>query len=273
MDIFKTNSLVSKLKRAIHRNTLSLNFFPVIDVQTNTTVEAEVLVRWCVKNDIHIPPVEFIRIAEANGLMPTLSNWIISTAIYQLHLWRQQEYELGITINLSPKEIENENLVAFVEAQLSKYDIPPEKLGFEIAERNILMLDDEQKLTLARLHALGVRLILDNASGLFLNTSLDLENYWQTIKIDWLLVLQSANNFQVRSLVKKLIANAFKQSEFVVIPGVHTHEEWQSINKKNNVLAQGYYFTSPKNRHDLDLWFRLSHWKPRSILQAAGNAL
>jgi len=272
MIMIKSNVLASKLKRAINRDQLILNYFPVVDVQSNSTVEVEVLARWCLKKDIHVPPVEFIRVAESNGLMPKLSNWIISTAIQQLYQWRQQGHDITMSINLSLTEIEDENIVEFIEQQLNKYDIPTEKIGFEIAERNILMINEKHKIILQKLQAIGIRLILDNASGLFLESSFELDQPWHKIKIDWLLVLQSANNFQCRSLVKKLIENAFKKSAFVIIPGIHTHEEWRSIRRKNNILAQGYYFSPPKNKDELDVWFLLSHWKPRSLLQQVGNA-
>jgi EAL domain-containing protein (putative c-di-GMP-specific phosphodiesterase class I) len=260
---FKSGSIAAKLKTAIENDEICLNYFPVINAKTGHTVEVEALLRWPTAKDTYIPPLEFIPVAEANGLMPVLTRWVINTAISQLSEWLKMGIDIGMTINLSIIDLEDQSLVDFIEQQLKKHQIPPEYLGFEIPEVGVVSISKDGELWLKKLHALGVRMILDNLSNNCRNFVFENEPLWSMIKIHWHLVMQMTNVIKTRSEVNQIISKALKQGVTVIVPGIHSYEEWDCISKKQSILAQGFYFSSPQYQSELDLWFRLSNWKPK----------
>lgn len=261
----KNYSLVTRLRAAMKRNQLRLNYFPVIDVSSQQTVEVEVLLRWPVKDDVYMPPMEFLPIAEAHGLLPELTRWIIRTALHDLSVFASEGVDLKLSINLLPAELNDPHIIDFISRELETHALAADRLGLEIAEKHIAGLSSQQHQTLDQLHDLGVRLALDNVPVSAWQNSSVTAHDWDLLKIDWQLVMKMARNARLRTDVNKLINGAISRNIDVVVPGVHTHAEWECIRKKRYLCAQGFYFTPPQSHHDLETWFRLTQWKPASL--------
>ncbi len=258
----KNYALAARLSSAIEQDQLCLNYFPLIDIESGRTIEVEALLRWPIGDDNYIPPREFIPVAEAHGLMPKLSRWVIRTSLHCLAEWQQMGIDLGMTINLSLAEVRDTALPGFIEEQLKNHQITPQHLGFEIADATVAKLSSNDDAWLKQLETLGVRMILDNVSIERRDEVFESSHQWQMIKVDWHQVMQMTNDARVRRDIIRFIAYAQKHNTKVVIPGVHTYQEWEYINKKRNILAQGFYFTHPQYAEELDIWFRLSKWQP-----------
>ncbi len=258
----KDYSLVARLRSAIKRNQLCLYYFPVIDVASHQTVDVEALIRWPIKQDIYMPPMEFLPCAEANGLMPKLTRWIVETGLKDLSIWLQEGFDLGMTINLSPVELNDEGLIGYIEQALAEHELAASHLGLELAEKHVVHLTASQHEKLERLQTLGVRLILDNVCGEHEQDDLFTRHHWHSIKIDWQLGMKLTGSQDIRRKVNRIIQHAKRLGTRVVVPGVHTYAEWDCISKKKQLLAQGFYITPPQSHRQLETWFRLSQWQP-----------
>ena len=263
----KNYALAARLGSAIEQDQLCLNYFPLIDIASGRTIEVEALLRWPTGEDNYIPPLEFIPVAESHGLMPRLSRWVISSALCCLSKWHLAGIELGMSINLSPTEVKDEALAGFIEEQLYINNVTPSLLGLEIADNTYTKLTTAEKDALNRLRELGVRLILDNVSVERRDDVFQSSQKWQMIKIDWHQAMQMTNDAGMRREIIRFIAHAQKHNIKVVVPGVHTYQEWECISNKKQHLAQGFYFTHPQSAEELDIWFRLSKWQPHVVNQ------
>ena len=258
-------ALAARLRLAINAQRLRLNYLPIVDVEKHSTVEVEALLRWPIKGDIHLPPLDFLPVAQAHGLMPKITRWIIRTALHDLSTWSQDGFELGINVNLFPAELDEDGFLEFVQEELGRSNLSPEKLGFEIAQKSVMELHQTQLNKIEQLRQLGVRLILDNVSNLDWQQASLSQQDWHTVKIDWQLIVNMSGDAGARRQVMPFIREANKRDIRVIAPGIHLHSEWQGIKKASRLFAQGFYFTPPQSAADLESWFYLSDWKPVSV--------
>lgn len=267
----KDYSLATSLRSAIKRDQLCLYYFPVIDIATKQTVDVEALIRWPIKEDIYMPPMEFLPVAEANGLMPDLTRWIINTSLRDLSIWLSEGFDLGMTVNLSPVELNDTGLPVYIEQVLAEHNLSPARLGVELAEKHVAEFSREQHRTLEKIHQSGIRLILDNVAGDKEYDALLNRQHWHSIKLDWRLGMTMTGSRQVRSKINQLIQHAASLDTRMVVPGVHTYAEWDCIRKKRQLLAQGFYITPPQSHRHLETWFRLSQWQPPQLAGFGNN--
>jgi len=163
-DVVRRLEIVSDLQQAISESELTLQFQPIVDLATSRVTGAEALVRWWHDGQV-IAPREFLGAAEESGLIVPLGEWVLREACTQAVIWRHEAgpaREIGISVNLSARQITAPAFGARLAAILAETGLPPEALTVEVNER-ILVEEDELIIErLAGLHQLGVKLALDD---------------------------------------------------------------------------------------------------------------
>ncbi len=159
----RTLLLDNALRRALARHELELVYQPQIDLLTNQVIGGEALLRWNHPELGRISPAEFIPIAESSGLILSIGEWVIRTAVKQLAHWIQRGMNpITMSVNLSSVQFKHAELPALVSRILSDAELPPQLLELELTEgvamRNplsaIAVMDD--------LHQRGIRLSIDD---------------------------------------------------------------------------------------------------------------
>jgi diguanylate cyclase (GGDEF)-like protein/PAS domain S-box-containing protein len=160
-DVVRKLELVSDLQQAISHGELALQYQPVVDLATSRVTGAEALVRWW-RGEQAVPPREFLRVAEESGLIVPLGNWVLREACAQGAAWRRASWDVGVSVNLSARQISAPSFPADVAAVLAETGLPATALTVEVNERILVEHAGLVVDRLAELRGLGVRLAIDD---------------------------------------------------------------------------------------------------------------
>jgi diguanylate cyclase (GGDEF)-like protein/PAS domain S-box-containing protein len=149
------------LHHALDRNELRLHYQPQFDLATGALRGAEALLRWEHEGRL-VPPGEFIPLAEERGLIVPIGRWVLEEACRQAAAWRRQGRALRVGVNLSPVQIENDEVQEAVQHALRGAGLPPELLELEITEGSIVRDPAAAAALLGDLRAGGVHIAIDD---------------------------------------------------------------------------------------------------------------
>lgn len=154
--------LLDRLRHAIADNQLSLYYQPQLDTAENRITAVEALLRWNDPEYGAVPPDDFIPLAERNGLMPGIDEWVLRTACAQIAEWHAAGVNLRVAVNLSAPQFSHACLAERVSAALTDTGAPAELLEIEITESTAMQAPELAARQIALLRALGVSTALDD---------------------------------------------------------------------------------------------------------------
>jgi diguanylate cyclase (GGDEF)-like protein len=151
--------LENDLRQAVERGELAVHYQPVVRAAGEDVSGFEALVRWQHPTRGAISPAKFIPLAEEAGLIGTIGEWVLRTALEEASHWPDH---VRIAVNLSPLQFNDPNVTAMVGKHLAETNVRAERLELEITEGVFLAEGDSTDDTFAKLKALGVRIALDD---------------------------------------------------------------------------------------------------------------
>jgi EAL domain-containing protein (putative c-di-GMP-specific phosphodiesterase class I) len=157
--------LETELRHAVARNELRLHYQPVVSLASGQTEAVEALLRWQHPRRGLLVAAEFLPMAIETATMVELGNWALIRACTDAAKWQRLQPGMQVQVNLAPRELEQPELVASVAAALAATGLPPACLRLEIPETTVVEDGENIAAVLAELHALGVRLALDDVGG------------------------------------------------------------------------------------------------------------
>ena len=233
----------NELRQAIERDELVLHFQPQVELASQRIVGAEALVRWCHPVRGLIPPVQFIPIAEASGLIVPLGEWVLRHALRQIKSWQQQGVPaLRIAVNISALQVQQHRFSDFLEARLAEYEVDPRLIELELTESALMRNVDEVSQTLQEIKALGVSLAIDDFGTGFSSLSYLLRFPIDRLKIDQSFVRGIERLPVNQSVARAIIALANSLSLGVVAEGIEKSSERAMIEQLGCTEGQGYLF-------------------------------
>ena len=245
-------TLISELRKGLDENQFSLEYQPILHLRTNVIIGVEALVRWTHPQLGRIMPDQFIQLAEQTGLISPLTTLVLETAIRE---WVPVPSLTPVTVsvNLSPRTLQNPGLPQRIAAMLAVYDAPPSSLALEITE-NILMSDPARSMdSLKRLHAMGVRIVIDD-----FGTGYSSLSYLRRLPIDELKIDRSFIAPLVTGhddvIVRSTIDLAHNLGLRVVAEGVESEEVQARLVELGCDAAQGTHISPPGSAHMLREW-------------------
>jgi diguanylate cyclase (GGDEF)-like protein/PAS domain S-box-containing protein len=227
-----------------------IHYQPIATLSTGYVSKVEALVRWDHPRRGLVAPMEFIPIAEEMGLIVPLGRWILREACRQTRAW-QRAYatsglpqEIGVTVNLSARQLLQPELPSDVASALRDSGLPPASLTLEMVES---MLIEDSNAVLARLRALkalGVRLAIDDF-GTGYSSLAYLERFpVDLLKIDKSFVDKIGVGLE-SPLARAMIGLGRELGIRVVAEGIETHGQWSSLRELGCEMGQGFYFSRP----------------------------
>jgi diguanylate cyclase (GGDEF)-like protein/PAS domain S-box-containing protein len=227
-----------------------LNYQPQIDIETGKITHLEVLLRWDHPLMGCISPTIFIPIAEQNGLMSPLGNWVFKTALKQLSQWHRQGFlSLKLAINLSPLQMQDPDLMSVLQRYLTETEIEPESLELEVTETAMVQDFDSARRLLTQLRSLGVNIALDDFGTGYASLSYLHQLPFNTLKIDRSFVSDNSNNVHLpahsKSIIEAVIAMGRGLDLRIVAEGVETKNQQQQLRDLGCRYMQGYYLGRP----------------------------
>jgi diguanylate cyclase (GGDEF)-like protein/PAS domain S-box-containing protein len=234
------------LRHAITNKEFSMHYQPQISLTTGVVTGMEALLRWTHPKLGSVPPSQFIPLAEETGLIVPIGEWAFMVACCEgKALQDELGMNLTLSINLSPRQFQQKNLVSVVEHSLSKSGLCPESLQIEITE-NMLMVNSEHVLDkLQRMRELGVRISIDDFGTGFCSFSYLLEYQVDRLKIDQSFVKKAVDDANAAAVVRTIIAMSHGLNIKVVAEGVETDEQMRFLLRRKCDEAQGNFIAKP----------------------------
>jgi len=252
------------LREAIDTGQLELHYQPKVNLRQHRTHDVEALVRWQHPTLGLIQPEEFVHLAEQNGLIASLTNWVLQAAVQQCCDWRERGISLRIAVNHSAHSLHDMNLPNHIAAILKAANLPATYLSIELTE-SAMMSDLARAMNIfERLSAMGIRLSIDD-----FGTGLSSLSYLKRLpvnelKIDKSFVIDMAEDDHNAVIVRSIIDLSHNIGREVVAEGVQDHDVLQLLEMLGCDTAQGYYISRPRNAADLEVWLRDSEWGLRA---------
>ena len=238
------------LRKAIALRQLELHYQPQIDLDLNTIVGFEALVRWRHPERGLIPPNDFIPLAEEIGLIVSIGEWVLREACRDAAKWPES---ISVAVNVSPYQFENTvALVASIEKALAASGLPGSRLEVEITESVLLR---NEKAVLAALHAmraLGVRIAMDDFGTGYSSLSQLSSFPFDKIKIDRSFVTSKGDSEDQDAIVRAITALGVSLGMSTIAEGVETSEELARIRSNGCTSVQGYHFSRPLPIEQID---------------------
>jgi diguanylate cyclase (GGDEF)-like protein/PAS domain S-box-containing protein len=234
------------LRHALANGELFMNYQPQISMTTGAVTGMEALLRWTHPKLGEISPAQFIPLAEETGLIVPIGEWAFTTACCEgKALQDEMGVELTVSVNLSPRQFQQKNLVEVVEVALIKSGLPAHNLEIEITE-NMLMVNSADTLgKLEKIRELGVRISIDDFGTGFCSFSYLLQYQVDRLKVDQSFVKKSVTDANAAAVVRAIIAMSHGLNIKVVAEGVETDEQLRFLQRRKCDEAQGYFIARP----------------------------
>lgn len=258
----KRLTMIGELGRAIRENQLCLYYQPKVLLDEKRCYGFEALIRWIHPELGFVPPNDFIPIAEMTSMIHPLTAWVVEKSIEQARQWYDQGLDLTIAVNLSARNLMDENIPKMVARLLDKYQLPANRLELEITESSIMTDPARALRILDQLHELGVLLSIDDFGTGYSSLAYLKRLPVHTLKIDNSFVRNMLEDRQDEIIVHSTINLAHNLGLKVVAEGVENEALLDSLNQMGCDEAQGYFIGRPMPILNVNEWLVATHWLP-----------
>ncbi|NVJ93635.1 MAG: EAL domain-containing protein [Methylocystaceae bacterium] len=239
-------SLANQLRIALNRNLVVPHYQLKIDSRTGTPVGVEALARWFDDYGKAISPVEFIPVAEENGLIIKLGTSIIQSACVQARMWCDMQFDFGtIAINLSAQQFRDQNLLANIQEALEDNRVSPNQLELEVTE-NMMVEDVEGAINILNaIKEMGLKISIDDFGTGYSSLSYLKRFPVDTLKIDRSFIRDLTRDNDDAAIVSAIVSLAHELNIKVVAEGVENMEQVEFLKSINCNIVQGFLYAKP----------------------------
>jgi len=240
--------LETELRKAIEREELRIFYQPIIHLATGDIAGFESLVRWKRAESRLMSPGDFIEIAEETGLIVPIGRWVLREACRQARAWQLSHPNyppLTATVNVSPRQFAQTNLVAEVHSAISESGIRPDTLHLEITESTAMNDPKSTSRILRQIRDLGVSFSIDDFGTGYSSLSRLRRFPVDVLKIDRSFVGGIEADIESREIVRLIIMLARHLNLKVIAEGVETEDQQKYLQQFQCDFGQGYFYSPP----------------------------
>jgi diguanylate cyclase (GGDEF)-like protein len=261
----KARAIETGLHRALADGELYLVYQPKMDLRTRRVGSCEALLRWC-RDGTHIPPGEFIPIAERSVLMRQIENFVIEQAVRQRAAWARLGIDqLRIDINLSGQRLLVGDTLSRFASVAQSHGVPPDQIGIELTEHTLIEAGEETIATLSNLREQGCRISLDDFGTGYSSLSYLKRLPVDVLKIDRGFIHELPDNRQDASIVSAICAMGHSLGKRILAEGVETEAQLASVSASGCDMVQGYLVGRPVRAEDFIDWLRAHQGRTQRI--------
>ncbi|PRQ02938.1 Phytochrome-like protein cph2 [Enhygromyxa salina] len=237
-------ALEMAIRHAIDSEQFRLHYQPLVQIDQNTLLGFEALLRWDHPERGRISPAEFIPIAEDTGLIIPLGRWVIRDAIRTLHSWHEEfgVDHLVVSVNLSAKQVADPMLLETIDSALAETGLPPQCLKLELTESVMMDRVDEVTTLLQQIRARGVALWIDDFGTGYSSLGYLHRFPVDGLKIDRAFVSELDGTPESETMVRTILSLAANLGLSVIAEGIETEEQAAQLEKLGCLCCQGWLF-------------------------------
>jgi EAL domain-containing protein (putative c-di-GMP-specific phosphodiesterase class I) len=253
------------LRRALQRDELELHYQPIINMHDRSIAAMEALLRWRHPERGLVGPVAFIPVAEESRLILPIGRWVLEEACREAATWqarRPDSAPIGISVNLSARELADPLLEESVARALETSGIVPSALRLELTESTLLEHSAALERTLQNLKGLGVGLVLDDFGVGFSSLGYLKRLPLSAIKLDRSFVENLAEGSEDVAIVRAVTDMAEALDMGVVAEGIETPEQLEAVEELGCGYAQGFHFSRPVPADMVEDLLSAPDWAP-----------
>jgi diguanylate cyclase (GGDEF)-like protein/PAS domain S-box-containing protein len=244
--LVKRLELAADLRRALERDELVLHYQPTVDLRTGAIIGFEALVRWQHPTRGMVPPLDFIGVAEATGLIVPLGRWVLTEACRQAVAWGVgPDRPLKMAVNVSVRQFDAGDLAATVAEVLAETGMPADQLCLEMTE-SVLLSDTEESLArIVRLKALGLLLAMDDFGTGYSSLAYLRRFPMDVLKVDRSFVDRLGGTSEDETLVRTIVRLGQRFGMSTVAEGIEDAGQLAILREMGCDYAQGYLLSRP----------------------------
>ena len=251
--------LESDLRRAMDHGEFLLHYQPIMDLKSHRLIGFEALIRWEHPKRGLVYPLEFIPLAEENGLINSLGDWITRESCKQLQKWQRQypmSPPLTMSINISSKQFLQPNLIDKLESAIKENGLAASSIALEITESMIMENVDMAITTMERLREMGFNIYIDD-----FGTGYSSLNYLHkfpvtALKIDRTFVNKISTSGENQEIIMSIVSLANSLNLDVIAEGVELSHQLSRIKELECQFGQGFFFSEPMESFAIDKWIK-----------------
>ena len=247
----------SGLRQALKNQEFQLYYQPLYTLSDNNIIGAEALLRWQPHDGPSVSPNKFIPIAEDNGLIIPIGNWVLQQACLQNRLWHDAGLKLLITVNISAVQFKRGNLVDSVKSALEVSGLDPQYLELELTE-SLLIVDADEAITIINeISALGVSFAIDDFGTGYSSLSYLRQFAVNKLKIDQSFIKElSSGRSEDYAIVQAILLLGETLGLQTIAEGVETLEQVEQLARLGCKNGQGFFWNHAMLPEDFEALFK-----------------
>jgi diguanylate cyclase (GGDEF)-like protein len=244
------------LRDALVNEEFFLVYQPTFELQNMSPTGVEALLRWNRPGRGVVQPDEFVPLLEETGLITEIGKWVLSEACNQGAAWRAAGYPIGMSVNVSARQLDSDEFVADVREALSASGLDPAVLTIEITETTIMRDAEETARRLAAVKQLGVRIAIDDFGTGYSSLS-HLQNFpVDALKIDRSFISRLTQSPEGETLIRTLVQLGKALSIETLAEGIERDHELDMLKDEQCDSGQGFLFARPLDATTAEAFFR-----------------
>jgi diguanylate cyclase (GGDEF)-like protein len=238
-------TLEMELAEALESKQLFLLYQPTFDLQSESVIGVEALIRWCHPTRDVIPPIEFIPIAEESGLIVPIGRWVLQEACRQAATWHEQGHQIGMSVNVSGRQLDHDKLIEDVRQALEQSGLDPNALTLEITETTLMRDAAATARRLQELKQLGVRIAIDDFGTGYSSLAYLRQFPVDALKIDRSFIGGIAASKEAAALIRTLVQLGKTLQIETLAEGIEDQIQLETLQREHCDHGQGFLFSRP----------------------------
>ena len=248
--------LETGLAEALDAGQFSLVYQPILEIDTQRVAAVEALLRWHHPTRGATSPEVFIPVAEASGLIIPIGRWVLEQACAQCAAWQQKGHALGVSVNVSARQLERADFVDELRAALADSGLDAAWLTLEITETALMLRPDATEQLLVELKTLGVKIAVDDFGTGYSSLGYLRQFPIDSLKLDRTFVTGLARSSEANALVHTLIQLGKTLGLQTLAEGVEAYSQLRHLQNEGCDFAQGFLFARPLTPEALELYLK-----------------
>lgn len=238
-------TLEMDLAEALEQRRLFLQYQPTFDLQSESVIGVEALIRWRHPTRGVIAPIEFIPVAEESGLIVPIGRWVLEDACRQAAIWRRHGHRIDMSVNVSGRQLDDDELIEDVRHALAESGLDPATLTLEITETTLMRDAEATAKRLRSLKELGVRIAIDDFGTGYSSLAYLRQFPVDALKIDRSFISGIAGSNGSAALIHTLVQLGKTLDIETLAEGIEERSQLETLQREHCDHGQGFLFSRP----------------------------